>query len=284
MQDDGFVPVPPPKDTPSAGAKRTPFFGTLAQEARHEFLVHSSDDHRSRKNSSTCPSSDEEERVRNLHAKKARKLSSPLCIGTTSPSDPSTPTTPVFSPVTARKGPLGFSGGSRNIKAENKSSKERKENVQILGKGSNMKPSTKLVPKNLQRNPNMFGPELPLSRDTLPSFPLTVSARIPEPLRSPSPTRSAPRVLASAFRSTFGPSPTASTSPNKAPLSPSNDPSANPNNLRGKTLRRVRRLAPARRISFTSLVPSGHEADADGEGDGEEKGGRIELGSAFQLH
>ena len=269
MQDDGFAPVVPSKDSPSIGAKRPPFFGALAQEARH---THSSDQH-SRNNSGTCPSSDEEERVRNQHKKKARKLSSPLC---TSP-DSSAPAILAFSPLTTRKG----HSAARDIKAENKSSKERKENLQFSGKGSNVKLSTKLLPKNLHRNPNMVGSELPLSPDTLPSRP----ARVSQSPRSPSPTRSAPRVLGSAFRSTFGPSPVASTSPSKAPLSShSNDASANPDNLKGKTLRRVRRLAPARRISFGSLTPSGHEADADGEGDGEERGGRFELGSAFQLH
>jgi len=276
MQDDGFVPVVPPKDSPSIGAKRPPFFGALAQEARH---AHSSDQH-SRHNPGTCPSSDEEERVRNHHKKKARKHSSPLCTRATSPPDSPAPAIPAFSPITTRKG-HSATGAARDIKAENKSSKERKENVQFSGKGSNTKPSTKLLPKNLHRNPNMVGSELPLSLDT----PSLRPARVSQSPRSPSPTRSAPRVLGSAFRSTFGPSPVASTSPSKAPLaSHSNDASANPDNLRGKTLRRVRRLAPARRISFGSLMPSGHEADADGEGDGEERGGRIELGSAFQLH
>lgn len=265
MQDDGFAPLVPPKDSPSIGAKRPPFFGALAQEARH---AHPSDQH-SRHNSGTCPSSDEEERVRNQHKKKARKLSSPLC---TSPDSPA-PAILAFSPLTTKKGHPA-TAVTRDIKAENKSSKERKENVQFSGKGSNVKPSTKLLR-------NTVGSESPLSPDTLPSRP----ARVPQSPRSPSPTRSAPRGLGSAFRSTFGPSPVASTSPSKAPLSShSNDATANPDNLRGKTLRRVRRLAPARRISFGSLTPSGHEADADGEGDGEERGGRFELGSAFQLH
>lgn len=255
MHDDGFVPVVPPKDS-SIGTKRPPFFGALAQEARH---AHPSD----QLSRHTCPSSDEEERVRSQHKKKARKLSSPLCTRATSPDSPA----PAISPVTTRKGHSGLSGTARDIKAENKSSKERKENVQLLGK---VKPS-----KLPHRNPNVVGPELDSSR------PPTVSARVPQSPRSPSPTRSAPRVLGSAFRSF----PAASTSPSKAPLSShSNDASANPDNLRGKTLRRVRRLAPARRISFGSLIPSGHEADADGEGDGEERGGHIELGSAFQLH
>ena len=51
-----------------------------------------------------------------------------------------------------------------------------------------------------------------------------------------------------------------------------------------KTLRRVRRLPPARRISFGSLVP-GDEADADGEGETGETSPGLSgcLGSAFQL-
>ncbi|KXN81303.1 Transcription factor iws1 [Leucoagaricus sp. SymC.cos] len=105
------------------------------------------------------------------------------------------------------------------------------------GRTSKAKPSTRPQPMNLQRNPSMFGPELPQLPDNAPLSPapiITSSSRLPHP--------------------------------------------------KVKTLRRVRRLAPARRISFSSLVPPGDEADADGEGDGEEKGGKIELGSAFQLH
>lgn len=47
-----------------------------------------------------------------------------------------------------------------------------------------------------------------------------------------------------------------------------------------RTLRRVRRLRPSRRISFGSLAPSVSGDDADADGEGEE----FELGSAFQLH
>lgn len=65
-------------------------------------------------------------------------------------------------------------------------------------------------------------------------------------------------------------------SPSSIPASPTP-----PSTQKVKTLRRVRRLAPARRISFGSLVAPGDEADGEGEGEHEEK---LALGSAFQLH
>ncbi|KAF5359760.1 hypothetical protein D9756_003249 [Leucocoprinus leucothites] len=295
MQDDGFTPSKDAHSTSKTGVKRAPSFGALAQEARRGYLAQPPDNTHSHKNSGTCPSSDEEERIRTKHVKKARKLSSPSCNTATPPPDSPAPTTPSSSPIVTRRGTsktkdlsLKLSKSPKDSRGENKerSSKVKKENLQSLGKGSKAKPSTKPLPMNLQRNPSMLGPELPLlSNAPLSPAPIT-STRVPPSPRSPSPTRSAPRALPSALRPAFSPSPTASPTPlNKAPLlNPPVDLNASPINSQGKTLRRVRRLAPARRISFSSLVPPGDEADADGEGDGEEKSGRIELGSAFQLH
>jgi transcription factor SPN1 len=94
---------------------------------------------------------------------------------------------------------------------------------------------------NVKRNPSMFGAELP----RLPS-----SQQPETPVTTSSSLSAAPLLV----------------------LQPTE---------KVKTLRRVRRLPPARRISFGSLIPpvgeDGHEADME---EGEEEGG---LGSAFQL-
>lgn len=84
-------------------------------------------------------------------------------------------------------------------------------------------------------------------------------------MRSPSPAARAPPLLIVATTQVI-------------------DVPQSPTPLKVKTLRRVRRLAPARRISFGSLIP-GDEADADGEGDAGGASGGLSgcLGSAFQL-
>ncbi|KAJ7030375.1 hypothetical protein C8F04DRAFT_1113429 [Mycena alexandri] len=96
---------------------------------------------------------------------------------------------------------------------------------------------------NAKRNPSMFGAELP---------------RLPSTLQHPETPATSPTLLSAA--------------PLLAPKATE----------KVKTLRRVRRLPPARRISFGSLIPpvgeDGHEADM--EELCEEEGG---LGSAFQL-
>jgi transcription factor SPN1 len=96
---------------------------------------------------------------------------------------------------------------------------------------------------NVKRNPSMFGAELP---------------RLSAPAQQPATPVTTPLVLSSA-----------------APLLV---PQATE---KVKTLRRVRRLPPARRISFGSLIApvgeDGHEADM------EECEDERSLGSAFQL-
>lgn len=297
MEDDGFAPVPPPKDAPAmnkAGAKRAPSFGTLAQEARREYLAQSPvDKDHSCKQSGNCPSSDEEEKIRNRQAKKPRKQPTPFNTRATPPPESPAPTTPVSSPVITKSrgskpkaGPLHLdvninspkaSRTSKETRSENKErTNNKKENIQSLGKRNKVQATAKPLPMNLQRNPSIFGPELPQIYDApMSPVPIITSRRH---THSPSPTANVPSALKSAFITS------PSTESPVAMLSPVADVNISPTNQRAKTLRRVRRLAPARRISFSSLVPPGEEGDADGEGDGEEKGGRIELGSAFQLH
>ncbi|KAF9446597.1 hypothetical protein P691DRAFT_761484 [Macrolepiota fuliginosa MF-IS2] len=287
MQDDGFAPVVPHKDSSNpgkAGVKRAPSFGAFAQESRREYLTQTPPDNSHvRKNS--CPSSDEEEKLRNKQAKKPRKQSTPFGARATPPPESPAPTTPVSSPIIIRKRapqllPEANLKGSGETKSEGKErAKEKKENFLSLGKSQKVKHSTKPLPMNLQRNPSIFGPELPQVTD-VPMSPAPMSPRAARGL----PSSPAPRAL-SSLKPALGPSsPSASPVGKPTSLSPAADINVSPTTQKVKTLRRVRRLAPARRISFSSLVPPGDEADADGEGDGEEKGGRIELGSAFQLH
>ncbi|KAJ7475972.1 hypothetical protein FB451DRAFT_263993 [Mycena latifolia] len=103
------------------------------------------------------------------------------------------------------------------------------------------KPRRERPKMNVKRNPSMFGAELP---------------RLPPSVQQPETPAMAP-VLTSA--------------PLLAPVATE----------KVKTLRRVRRLPPARRISFGSLIPpvgeDGHEADM------EEYDEERSLGSAFQL-
>ncbi|KDR79000.1 hypothetical protein GALMADRAFT_224250 [Galerina marginata CBS 339.88] len=163
---------------------------------------------------------------------------------------------------------------------------------------------------NLQRNPSMFGAELPHLREkenvsgahglgpglTLSAAPSAFmqqrgaphGTRTPTKMRSPSP---ALRTL-SPVSAVFDMHTQAQTPPSPSPSSPPLSPSSGATQ-KVRTLRRVRRLAPARRISFGSLIAPGDEADADGEGDMDVDvrdrdvglGSRAKacLGSAFQL-
>jgi hypothetical protein len=192
------------------------------------------------------------------------------------------------SPVTAKTGGLkqtfkplhliNFKGSKspNEPKKENKERvvKNKKENAQSRSKGFHL---TKPLPTNSHHSST----ELPGSTDvSMSPAPLALKATHTG-TRSPPSALTAPRALKSAFTTPLVTEPPIIKS---TLLSPAADINVTPSSPKVKTLRRVRRLAPARRISFSSLVPPGEDADADGEGDGEEKGGRIELGSAFQLH
>ncbi|KAF7773355.1 hypothetical protein Agabi119p4_5522 [Agaricus bisporus var. burnettii] len=285
MEYDNLPPTPPPKDThvpKKTGTKRAPSFGALAQGARREYLSQSpQDDDRHRKHPGGCASSDEEEKARNKQVKKPRKLS----LVATPPPDTPAPITPIASPVNIKGGlkskvkPLhliNFKGSKSpsGSKKENKEKvvKNKKENAQDRSRGSQV---TKPLPMHLQHRST----ESPEINDVSMSPAPPASKTLHADARSPPSVVGAPRALKSAF-TPLPESPMAKSTL----LSPAADITATPLSPKVKTLRRVRRLAPARRISFSSLVPPGEEADADGEGDGEEKGGRIELGSAFQLH
>jgi transcription factor SPN1 len=189
------------------------------------------------------PSSDEEEKIRTRRAKKARVLSP----GPGSP--PLSPSPTPSSPSSATRSPDSSGRTRKAVSTEENGPLKRTTRKKASAKGSeSVADPTKLSrerPKgmNVQRNPSILGAELP----RLPS-----SAPHPEtPVTAPLTLSAAPPLL--PYQATE----------------------------KVRTLRRVRRLPPARRISFESLIPpvggDGHEADM------EECEEERSLGSAFQL-
>ena len=293
-QSDSFAvaPVPPPKDNPpssSIGMKRAPSYGALAQGAKKEHTATYRGPIHVRNPSGSYPSSDEEEKVRTTRAKKMKtKVDGfvPTTLRTSSPPTSSTPScsgsdtvpsTPAARSTTLlAKDKVSLKAKSTKVIAvreeESKTPKSptptnRPSNKIDTGKTKENKKSRPLA-MNLQRNPSMLGPELPHLHNAtkyVPATPAYGGTVTPTKMRSPSPA-----VLAA-------PPPVLGTIP--AP-----DVHQSPTPPKVKTLRRVRRLAPARRISFGSLVP-GDEADADGEGEAREASPGLSgcLGSAFQL-
>ena len=310
-----IAPVPPPKDnlsSSSIGLKRAPSYGALAQGAKQEHtrgLTHV------RSPSGSYPSSDEEEKIRTTRAKKIKTKtgavasvvptsSSPPSSTPSSPRGPDTvPSTPAAktptSPVKDRaskpkstkvvadreersrtpKSPTPTNRPSNKIDVSKKEKESRplamnlQRNPSMLGPelphlcSTKEKKESRSPMMNLQRNPSVLAPELPRLRNTakhLSSTPYGGTVT-PTRIRSPSPAvlTAPPPVVATIQVLNVPESPT----PSKV-----------------KTLRRVRRLAPARRISFGSLIPGG-EADADGEGEAREASRGLSgcLDSAFQL-
>jgi transcription factor SPN1 len=252
-----------PSAAPRQAFKRAPSFGALAQGVRENKNrnTHSADAH-----NNSYPSSDEEEKIRSRQAKRPRTKTSGSSSGVpASPPTSSGPSSPATSPISARtrtKTPPVFVCTEGDGKASVKSPKAsltgnsksgsgsgNSKNADVIGNGSRSSASAK--PKmNLQRNPSIFGCELPHLHINVP-----VQVQPSQSLQQP---RTPVRMLPPSH-----PNPMAVVATQKV-----------------KTLRRVRRLAPARRISFGSLVPPADGDDADVEGEGEEEGG---LGSASQL-
>jgi transcription factor SPN1 len=286
------APVPPPKDNPpssSIGVKRAPSYGALAQGPKQDHTATYRGPIHVRNPSGSYPSSDEEEKVRTTRAKKMKtKVDSvvPTTLRTSSPPTSSTPSCSGSDTV-----PSTPAAKASTLPAKDRVSPKAKSTKVIAGREEESKtpksptptnrPSNKIdagktrenkksrpLAMNLQRNPSMLGPELPHLHSTTkyvsatPAYGGTVT---PTKIRSPSPA-----VLAA-------PPPVVGTIPVL-------DVHQSPTPSKVKTLRRVRRLPPARRISFGSLVP-GDEADADGEGEAGEGSPGLSgcLGSAFQL-
>ena len=266
VRNSDYPPSPPPKDVKTssalrkenfksidtpAGIKRAPSFGTLAQEIRRERI-------RPGKDLSFYPSSDEEEKLRTLSAKKlkVKDIDPPLLI-TPSPvaASPGTPAAPNKPKKTKGAGSTQ-QGGITSPRSPPSRPKKRTGDAQEPSKArkKNTPP-----PMNLRRNPSIFGPELP-----------------PPPLPPPKLHTHVPVA--------------ASTQTGHATIAESSPPITPP---KVKTLRRVRRLAPGRRISFGSLVVPGDDADGEADSEDADREDRMErerqrelcqLGSAFQLH
>jgi transcription factor SPN1 len=255
------APVPPPKDVKfvspvkesTTGIKRPPSFGTLAQEAKRD-KQHSA----AAANEASYPSSDEEERIRSKGAKKI-KVKEPAPtekkakIKSKEPASPDRKAKVASPKVPKPKPPVAVTN-------------EPPVDTLITTKGGakRVRPGA----MNLERNPSMFGPELPHLRNNviaLASPPQIPRARVPT---SPVARTTSPVVQK------------LSVSPEIVPVTPH----------KTRTLRRVQRLAMGRRISFGSLASPGEDADAESD---YEDGVRSErerqrelgqLGSAFQLH
>ena len=280
------APVPPPKDNPpssSIGIKRAPSYGTLAQGAKKEHTATRGPIH-VRNPSGSYPSSDEEEKIRTTRAKKMKtkadnvvpttpRSSSPPPSSTPSCSGSDTvPSTPAAkAPALPAKDKVSLKAKSTKVAAGREQESKTSQSPTPTNRPSNKtneKKKSRPLAMNLQRNPSMLGPELPHLHNTtkyVSSAPAYGGTVTPTKTRSPSPV-----VLAV-------PPPVVGTIP-------VHDVPQSPTPPKVKTLRRVRRLPPARRISFGSLAP-GDEADADGEGEAREASPGLSgcLGSAFQL-
>jgi len=312
-----YAPVPPPKDirlAPSmhkenlqdspatAGVKRAPSFGTLAQEARRDRHVFggalNTNAVDETKDALAYPSSDEEEKIRAKGAKKMRVkdtggLAPAASLNTGTP--PNSPPTLASSPKKTRaKASVSACLDCKSSSSPKPPSAKPKKGGGIIkdvfveteaqltnDAAVKERKKTRPNPMNLQRNPSMLGGELPHLRSPRSS---SAPAPAPEPPRSrlQSPSTHIGRLAYSPPGSARLASPAAS------PTSPA---SALP---KLKTLRRVQRFALGRRISFGSLAAPGE--DADGEAEDEDEDARYlrrehqrqrelgQLGSAFQLH
>lgn len=260
-------PPPPPKDSksPKLGSKRAPSYGALAQGAKHEKEARNPVTHERRDSITSCASSDDEEKVRVERAKKQRTRTSATSVpaGTLQPlsSPPSlsklVPSTPVLRESFAQNaGSKKSCASSANMKLLNQSELVASPRI-----------PPKKLPMNLQRNPSIFGEELPQTTLMSPNHTMQSSATPP----------------ATPFTPASHPnSPTSTT-----PLLSSAQPSPSPDEMRRKTLRRVRRMGTGRRISFGSLLPvAGNDNVGDNivNVDAESSNKKISLGSAFQMH
>ncbi|PFH53170.1 hypothetical protein AMATHDRAFT_73710 [Amanita thiersii Skay4041] len=276
----------PPKDLKSSklGMKRAPSFGAAAQGIRRDKWIEHVVLHQRRDSvTSSCPSSDEEEKLRAAQVKKQKVRSSITSTpngnanseaSKTQPSIKSsrfdtpqkkatnghTLSTPII--TSSGAGLNGVSNTTKKVRVSNTSGDSRSGNA------------NKRLPMNVQRNPSILGGELP---------PLTPLSReqndILTPLKHADPdlteTQPATPILTPPL------SPECPLSPASRLLSPT-QPTPSPSEPQKlKTLRRVKRRALGRRISFGSLAsPSIDDATME-ELDSDK---RICLGSAFQMH
>ncbi|KAF8623688.1 hypothetical protein AX17_007386 [Amanita inopinata Kibby_2008] len=292
-------PMPPSKDTklPKLGNKRAPSFGVLAQGIKCDREATTGFHQRRDSTTSSCPSSDEEEKIRSAHIKKQRTRVHNLPTSThdsASPGGTPPPTSPPVSSPANQANIVPSTPVLQRSHIQNIGSINTKKTTAVLVDASHsvidengvlkhardLNSVNKGIPMNLQRNPSILGPELPRLPPSAPEQDSLPTSQKQKPTQSIL-TRLATPIASLSVRlgSPLSPSPLLH-SPAQA--------SPNSNQIhRIRTLRRVRRLAPGRRISFGSLVASGINDDVDGNvintsAEGGDK--RICLGSAFQMH
>ncbi|KAJ3869050.1 hypothetical protein EV359DRAFT_30983 [Lentinula novae-zelandiae] len=211
--------------------KRAPSYGALVQEAREREKEKRSNGavphiygskSREEMNVSPCPSSDEEEKLRNNQAKKVK---GPGGKASRSPAAPL--------PPDSRSSDQG------------KAKKHTKAKDAVCSEMVPTQPLDHPRPQMNLQHSSIFGEELP-------------HLHIPAAPSRPIPSAS-------------------SSSSNQRPTATPSQPAGPPR----KTLRRVKRLAPSRKISFGSLIArNGNDTDIEEH----DKGGQHpKLGSAFQL-
>ena len=225
------------------GIKRAPSFGSSRNSMES---VAMSIDFNARNSDAT--SSDEEEKLRAQNAKRARRkaasptLASPLA----SPTIPTSPTKSALHPRAVPKTPS-------------------KLPTKVMPPGKDGKPSQSRTSRsraNLQRNPSIFGPELPNPQIVPPS---PASTRV---VRST--THVLPRTPASPAVYRAVPS-----SPYNITAIPPVTPQSTKPSRRSRPTAPLPRASLARKISFGDLMATDEEVGG-GSGAG--------LGSAFQLH
>ncbi|KAJ4500861.1 hypothetical protein C8R41DRAFT_913933 [Lentinula lateritia] len=229
--------------------KRAPSYGALVQEAREREKEKRSNGavphiygskSREEMNVSPCPSSDEEEKLRNNQAKKVK---GPGGKASRSPAAPLPPDSRSSDQGKAKK----HTKAKDAVCSESKATSYRLKSPPPPASISAVVPTQPLdhprPQMNLQHS-SIFGEELP-------------HLHIPAAPSRPIPSAS-------------------SSSSNQRPTATPSQPAGPPR----KTLRRVKRLAPSRKISFGSLIaPNGNDTDIE-----DDKGGQHpKLGSAFQL-
>lgn len=226
------------------GLKRAPSFGNSSRNSLESVAMSIDFDAKN----SDATSSDEEEQMRTRKAKRARrKASSPV------------PMSPVASPkvnTTVR--------AAQRTKATPKSAGS---SANKCIQPSTEQPRSSRSKASLQRNPSMFGAELPAPQPNLDP---------PAVVRANQKTRVVTQeaMLLPGSPSMHSPIPS-------SPYNLAHIPPMTPHDRQSKTLRRSRPTAPLPRVSLSRKISFGNLAPTQEESSG---AAGLGLGSAFQLH
>ncbi|CAL1716655.1 unnamed protein product [Somion occarium] len=247
--------------SPMRSLKRAPSYGGSSRNSLDSVAM--SVDYKAK--DSDVTSSDEEEKLRSKKAKKARtQASSPT------PTTPSVPFTPASSrPMTRSKTSSLKTPAPKPVKSTSTVIKPGKQPSTPSSKAASRLPRA-----NLQRNSSIIGPELP---NPQPNLAMPTSIRSPRTAR---PAASSKIVDTPTSIKTNSTGSVARSPPVSSPVGRSPSVQSPPKTLRrSKGTAPATRRAPARKISFGSLLPAAEEEN-DPEGGA---GCGLGLGSAFQL-